>query len=117
MSDWKNRSCQSVREVSVMGPAEVDSALAQLPGWETSPDGKRMVRCWKVKHFVAGIEFFRCVAELAEAEDHHPDLHLVGYRQVRIESWTHSVDGISVKDLILAAKIDDLPVELFEADI
>jgi pterin-4a-carbinolamine dehydratase len=34
---------------------------------------------------------------------------------VRIETWTHSVDGISVKDLILAAKIQSLPVELHEA--
>lgn len=115
MSDWKDQSCQAVGEVSVLPSAEVDSALAQLPGWEASSDGKRIVRCWKVKHFVAGIEFFRRVSELAEAEDHHPDLHLEGYRQVRIETWTHSVDGISVKDLILAAKIDDLPVELFES--
>jgi 4a-hydroxytetrahydrobiopterin dehydratase len=117
MSDWKTQSCQSVGEVPAMPSAEVDSALTRLPGWKISSDGKRIARCWKVKHFVAGIEFFKHVAELAEAEDHHPDLHLVGYRQVRIESWTHSVDGISVKDLILAAKIDDLPVELFEADI
>ena len=115
MSDWKSLSCQSVHEVSVLPSAEVDSALAQLPGWSANSDGKRIVRSWKVKHFVAGIEFFRRVAELAEAEDHHPDLHLEGYRQARIESWTHSVDGISVKDLILAAKIDQLPVELFEA--
>lgn len=115
MSDWKDQSCQAVGEVSVLASAEVDSALAQLPGWEASSDGKRIVRCWKVKQFVAGIEFFRRVSELAEAEDHHPDLHLEGYRQVRIETWTHSVDGISVKDLILAAKIDDLPVELFES--
>ena len=115
MSDWKTQSCQSVHEVSVLPSAEVDSALSQLPGWNVSSDGKRIVRSWKVKHFLAGIEFFRCVAELAEAEDHHPDLHLEGYRQVRIESWTHSVDGISVKDLILAAKIEELPVKLFEA--
>lgn len=115
MSDWKTQSCQSIHEVSVLPSAEVDSALAQLPGWNTGSDGKRIVRCWKVKHFVAGIEFFGRVAELAEAEDHHPDLHLEGYRQVRIESWTHSVDGISVKDLILAAKIEGLPVELFES--
>ena len=115
MSDWKTQSCQSVRQVSVLPSAEVDLALAQLPGWNTSSDGKRIVRCWKVKHFMAGIEFFGRVAELAEAEDHHPDLHLEGYRQVKIESWTHSVGGISVKDLILAAKIDELPVELFEA--
>ena len=114
MSDWKTQSCQSIHEVSVLPSAEVDSALAQLPGWNASSDGKRIVRRWKVKDFVAGVEFFGRVAELAEAEDHHPDLHLEGYRRVRIESWTHSVDGISVKDLILAAKIEDLPVELFE---
>lgn len=113
MSDWKTQNCQFLGEVSVMPSGEVDSALTQLQGWKTSSDGKRIVRRWKVKHFVAGVEFFRRVAEIAEAEDHHPDLHMEGYRQVRIEAWTHSVGGISVKDLILAAKINDLPVELF----
>ena len=51
------------------------------------------------------------VAELAESEGHHPDLHLVGYRNVAIELWTHAIGGLSENDFITAAKIDQLPVD------
>ena len=52
------------------------------------------------------------VGEVAESEDHHPDLHLTGYRNVAIELSTHAVGGLTENDFILAAKIDPLPVEL-----
>ena len=61
-----------------------------------------------MKDFKAGIAFFNRVAELAEAEGHHPDLHLEDYRNVWIELWTHSIGGLSENDFILAAKIDQL---------
>lgn len=61
---------------------------------------------------MAGMRFFNKVAEIAEAEGHHPDLHIAGYRNVTIEIWTHAIDGLSENDFILAAKIDELPVEL-----
>jgi 4a-hydroxytetrahydrobiopterin dehydratase len=60
---------------------------------------------------MAGIEFFNKVAALAEEEGHHPDLHLEGYRQVAIELWTHAIGGLSENDFILAAKINELPIE------
>jgi 4a-hydroxytetrahydrobiopterin dehydratase len=75
-----------------------------------TPDQKRIRREWRVKNFLAGLEFFRAVGELAEAEGHHPDLHLVGYRNVAIEIWTHAINGLSDNDFILAAKIDQLPI-------
>ncbi len=87
--------------------------LAEIPGCKISADGQRISREWRVKaDFVAGLDFFRRVGELAEAEGHHPDLHLVAYRQVGIELWTHAVGGLTENDFILAAKIDKLPVEL-----
>jgi len=52
------------------------------------------------------------VAELAEQEGHHPDLHLERYRNVWIELWTHAIGGLSENDFILAAKIDLVPVKL-----
>ncbi|HUQ71150.1 MAG TPA: 4a-hydroxytetrahydrobiopterin dehydratase, partial [Planctomycetaceae bacterium] len=67
---------------------------------------------WVVKNFLAGMAFFEKVAEVAEAEGHHPDLHLVGYRNVAIEIWTHAIGGLSENDFILAAKIDELPIKL-----
>ena len=52
------------------------------------------------------------VAELAENEGHHPDLHLVGYRNAAIELWTHAIGGLSENDFITAAKINQLPVDI-----
>jgi hypothetical protein len=56
--------------------------------------------------------FFQRIGQIAEAEDHHPDLHLTGYRNVAIELSTHALGGLSENDFILAAKIDQLPVAL-----
>jgi 4a-hydroxytetrahydrobiopterin dehydratase len=86
--------------------------LESLHGWELDAEGVRIQKEWTVKDFAAGIDFFNRVARLAEEEGHHPDLHLSDYRQVRIELWTHAIGGLSQNDFILAAKIDQLPVEL-----
>lgn len=84
--------------------------LAQLTGWQLTDDGQRIGKQWTVKSFLAGLRFFNRVAELAEQEGHHPDLHLSEYRHVRIEIWTHAIGGLSESDFILAAKIDQLPI-------
>src|SRR5207248_9769173 len=84
--------------------------LKNVPGWQLTPDGERIRREWRVKNFMAAIDFFNKVATLAEAEGHHPDLHLVGYRNIAIELWTHAIGGLSENDFILAAKIDQIPV-------
>ena len=93
-------------------PKEAEERLAALSGWQFRADGSRIRKDWKVENFRAGIDFFNQVAEVAEAEDHHPDLHLEGYRNVWIELSTHAVGGLSENDFILAAKIDCLPVRL-----
>jgi 4a-hydroxytetrahydrobiopterin dehydratase len=91
---------------------EAQSQLGKLVGWKITDDGQRIRKEWTVKHFMAGMRFFNKVAEVAEGEGHHPDLHIVGYRNVAIEIWTHAIGGLSENDFILAAKIDELPVEV-----
>jgi len=86
--------------------------LEALPEWQLTADGRRIRRQWRVRDFRAGLDFFERVGQLAEAEGHHPDLHLEGYRQVTIEIWTHAIGGLSENDFILAARIDQLPVAL-----
>lgn len=97
--------------VPKLSPEEAQAHLAHLPGWRLVHDGQRIRKEWKAKHFLAGIDFFQKVAQLAEEEGHHPDLHLEGYRNVAIEIWTHAIGGLSENDLILAAKIDQLPIK------
>jgi 4a-hydroxytetrahydrobiopterin dehydratase len=95
-----------------LSPAEVRDRLAALPQWQQTADGQRIRREWRVKDFATGLDFFNRVGQIAEQEDHHPDLHLSGYRNVAIEIWTHAVGGLTENDFILAAKIDTLPVAL-----
>ncbi|MFM9067797.1 MAG: 4a-hydroxytetrahydrobiopterin dehydratase [Planctomycetota bacterium] len=90
---------------------EAAEQLTRLPGWRLVADGQRIRKDWKCKDFLAGMSFFQQVAALAEAEAHHPDLHLEGYRHLSIEIWTHAIGGLSENDFILAAKIDQLPID------
>lgn len=98
--------------VPAVSREEAEATVRNLEGWELAPDGKSIRRSWIVLDFEAGIDFFRHVARIADAEDHHPDLHLVGYRNVTIELSTHAVGGLTENDFILAAKINQAPVAL-----
>jgi 4a-hydroxytetrahydrobiopterin dehydratase len=98
--------------VAALAADQVRRYLAGLPAWQLAEDGKRIRRQWRVKDFITALDFFQRIGAIAEKEDHHPDLHLVGYRNVTVEMWTHALGGLSENDFILAAKIDMLPVEL-----
>ncbi|HVX63804.1 MAG TPA: 4a-hydroxytetrahydrobiopterin dehydratase [Pirellulales bacterium] len=91
---------------------QAQEQLTRLDGWRLTHEGKRIRKDWTAKNFMAGIDFFNRVAQAAEEDNHHPDLHLEGYRNVYIELWTHAIGGLSENDFILAAKIDRLPVQL-----
>ena len=92
--------------------SEAQEQLQQVQGWKLTHDGQRIRKDWVVKNFMAGMKFFNEVARVAEEDQHHPDLHLEGYRNVWIELWTHAIGGLSENDFIMAAKIDRVPVEL-----
>ena len=92
--------------VPTLTPEEVAGLLKSLPKWSATEDGRRIRRTWTARNFTAAIDFFNKVAALAEAEGHHPDLHLEGYRNVAVEVWTHAIGGLSENDFILAAKIE-----------
>lgn len=85
----------------------------KVPGWDlVNDDGKlKLKKSWKVKNFVKGIEFFKTIADIAEAEGHHPNLHLENWNDVRMEIWTHAIGGLTENDFILAAKINDLNLQ------
>lgn len=70
-------------------------------------DGTNRIRCeTTVKDFAAGLELFSRVGEVAEAQGHHPDLHLTKWNKLSMELWSHSAGGLTENDFIMAAKID-----------
>jgi 4a-hydroxytetrahydrobiopterin dehydratase len=91
---------------------QLHAFLEAVPSWKFVAEGKRIRKEWRVKDFKTALDFFRRIGDVAESEGHHPDLHLVGYRNVAIEIWTHAAKGLTENDFILAAKIDEIPVEL-----
>jgi 4a-hydroxytetrahydrobiopterin dehydratase len=112
-ADLEKKHCQPCEGgVPSLGPESVRQLLAAVPGWHLAAEGKRLRREWRVKDFVTALDFFNRIGRIAEAEGHHPDLHLSGYRHVAVEIWTHAVGGLTENDFILAAKVDTLPVEL-----
>ena len=80
--------------------------LTQLPGWEC--DGKAIAKSFSFAGYAATLAFVNAVARIAREQDHHPDIAF-GYNRCRVAYTTHSADGITLNDLICAAKIEALP--------
>jgi 4a-hydroxytetrahydrobiopterin dehydratase len=91
-------------------PFNQEQVAAYLKGLEegwTVVENK-IVREFRFKNYGQTMSFVNKVAEIAEAENHHPVMH-VYYAKAMIELWTHSIGSLSENDFILAAKIDRLP--------
>jgi 4a-hydroxytetrahydrobiopterin dehydratase len=76
------------------------------PGWRVV-DEHHLERQFKFEDFRQALDFVNEVGELAEEQGHHPDIHL-SYGKVRIQLWTHKINGLHENDFILATKIDAL---------
>ena len=94
--------------------SQLKKYLAMVPHWTLAADGKRIRRKWVVEDCLIALDFFNRVSRIAQAEDHHPDLHLRGYRNVTIELSTHDLGGVSENDFIVAAEIRWLPLKMKE---
>lgn len=106
LSQRKCRPCEG--GVAPLPESAARTLLADLKGWELASDGKAIRKTVKAKDFLSAVELIQRIAPIAEAEDHHPDLHLTNYKKLTIELATHSIGGLSENDFILAAKIDQL---------
>jgi len=84
--------------------------LNNLDGWYLTHENQRIRKDWTTNNFVQALDFFNKVGVVAEEEAHHPDLHLVDYKNVSIEIWTHAIGGLSENDFVLAAKIDQIAI-------
>ncbi len=105
--DWTQKRCVPCEGgVPRLPPEEARRLLATLDGWELR--GDRLRRHFRFHDFREAMRFVGAMAELAEAEGHHPDFS-VHYSAVDVEVWTHAIGGLSENDFILAGKIDALP--------
>ena len=87
--------------------ADVHRLLLDVPGWTLAPHGDRIRREWRARDFAAALAFFNRIGEIADREDHHPDLS-VHFNHCVVRLNTHDVQGISATDFDCASRFDAL---------
>ncbi|MDP6641300.1 MAG: 4a-hydroxytetrahydrobiopterin dehydratase [Nitrososphaerales archaeon] len=85
---------------------ESEKYLKQVNNW-TLVDNSIMKK-FKLKDFVGAINFVNKIADVAEGEQHHPDILVYGWHKVKVILSTQAINGLSENDFILAAKFDKL---------
>lgn len=107
MNDLASRNCEPCQGgVAPLTKEQIAPLLNQLLTWHVVED-HHLMRTFGFPDFVQALEFVNKVGELAEAEGHHPDMHL-SWGRVDVEIWTHKIGGLSESDFVLAAKIERL---------
>ncbi|MDA8744598.1 4a-hydroxytetrahydrobiopterin dehydratase [Rubripirellula amarantea] len=94
--------------VPTIQPDQAAAMMEAVPEWTLDDSAKMISRKINAGNFVKAVALIDRIAELAESEGHHPDLHLTGYRNLRIDLTTHAIGGLSENDFIVAAKVDAL---------
>jgi 4a-hydroxytetrahydrobiopterin dehydratase len=106
MSSLAERSCVPCRGgTPPLDAAQQQSYLSELESGWTIVAGHHLERSFAFPDFGAALAFTNRIGDVAEAEQHHPDI-LLRWGEVRVTLWTHAIDGLSESDFVLAAKID-----------
>jgi 4a-hydroxytetrahydrobiopterin dehydratase len=91
--------------VPPLPPEKAAELLGRLGnGWEVV-DNHHLTKTYRFKNFADALAFVNRVGAVAEQQNHHPDIYLA-WGKVRLEMWTHKIDGLTESDFVFAAKCD-----------
>ncbi len=85
---------------------QINQRLTEISGWRR--EGNEIIRDFKLADFKSAMAFVNRVADEAESMDHHPDILVHGWNNVRLSVMTHSQGGLTAKDFQLAGRINSL---------
>lgn len=107
MPEFAQRRCGPCEgDTPPMTSDQIAQAMPQVPRWTLVGDNRAIERRIDAGTFAAALVLIHAVGEIAEDQQHHPDLHLTGYRNLRLVLTTHAIGSLSENDFIVAAKID-----------
>ncbi len=105
MSELIHRKCIPCKGgVPPLKGEQIRPLLSQIEGWSVV-DEHHLTKNYKFPNFVEALQFVNKIGEIAEKEWHHPDIYLA-WGKVRVDVWTHKINGLTENDFILAAKLD-----------
>ncbi|KAL3765191.1 hypothetical protein ACHAWU_010382 [Discostella pseudostelligera] len=97
--------CESLDKSHVLSPEQIEAQLTGMKLWSLK-DGNKISRSFTARNFQCAMDSLIEIGKLAERENHHPDMHITGYRNVEIVLYTHSLGGLTSNDIALAKMID-----------
>ena len=107
MRELTQKKCKACEGgVPILKKEEIQNLLPQVKEWEATK--KEIFKNFEFKNFQEALAFINKVGEIAENEGHHPDIFLHSYKKVKISLSTHSINGLSENDFIVASKIDGI---------
>ena len=107
MTELADKTCVPCRgDTPPLEGAELEELNRQLPEWEIVEE-HHLRREFGFKNFREALAFVNRVGEVAEEQGHHPNISFT-WGWVRVEIFTHVIDGLTESDFVLAAKIDRL---------
>jgi 4a-hydroxytetrahydrobiopterin dehydratase len=100
------KSCTPCRGgVPPLTPEQVTAHQRQTPEWGIFDEAHRIERTFRFKNFAEAFALVQQIADLAEAEGHHPDIRF-GWGYVTVSLQTKKIKGLHENDFIIAAKLD-----------
>ena len=107
--DLKEKKCQPCEGIGkALEKNQAFELLKKLKDWQIDDQGKYISKKYVLKNFIEAVNMIQKIAQIAEGENHHPDIHLTNYKKLKIDLSTHALGGLSENDFIVAAKIDEL---------
>lgn len=104
--ELSRKRCEPCRGgVAPMTRQDAERMAVEVPDWQLKEN--YIEREFRFHDFREAMDFVNRVADLANEEDHHPDI-FISYNKVRLQLSTHKIGGLSQNDFILAAKVDRL---------
>ena len=111
MEDLSKKKCVACDgNIPPFDKSEIHKYLKKVDGWDVKSNEDKnyyLIKNFKFKNFKESLNFTNKVGEIAEQENHHPDIFF-GWGYCKIKIFTHAIKGLAESDFILAAKIDNL---------
>jgi 4a-hydroxytetrahydrobiopterin dehydratase len=111
MSDLSKKKCVSCdSDIPPFDKGEIHKYLKKVDGWDVKNDEEKsyyLIKNFKFKNFKDSQAFVNQVGNIAELENHHPDISF-GWGYCTVKIFTHAIKGLAESDFILAAKIDKI---------
>tara|TARA_B100001248_G_scaffold255536_1_gene235387 strand:+ start:461 stop:868 length:408 start_codon:yes stop_codon:yes gene_type:complete len=111
MSDLSEKKCVACEgDIPAFDTKEIHKYLKKIDGWNVKNNEDKsfyLIKDFKFNNFKESQTFINKVGDIAEQENHHPDISF-GWGYCKIKIFTHAIKGLAESDFILAAKIDKI---------